>query len=216
MSAAGQGEASGFDVIVIVASLGGLEAVSTVLAGLPATFAVPVLVSQHGKLRTRPDVLPQLLQRAALLPVRAGQHDMTLDPGTVTVMPRGCITTLGADYRLSVAPSDHVTHGDALLASAAKFAGPRAIGVVLTGMLHDGAQGVRAIKRRGGRVLVEDPATARAPSMPSHAIATGCVDFVLPARRIAAALIALTMAPGAADLLTVPTPAWATLHPHAS
>jgi two-component system, chemotaxis family, protein-glutamate methylesterase/glutaminase len=86
------------------------------------------------------------------------------------------------------------------------------IGVVLTGMLKDGTKGVRAVKRHGGRVLAQDPATARASGMPSSAIATGCVDFVLPMHRIAPALVALTMAPGAAELLTVPTPPWASLH----
>lgn len=215
MSATGRTEASSFEVIVMVASLGGLQSVSAVLGGLPRTFAVPVLVSQHGKQRTRPDVLPALLQRETPLPVQIGRHGLAIEPGTITVVPRGCATTLDAGYRLNVTASDHIGQGDALLASAAEVAGPRAIGVVLTGTLHDGSEGVRAIKRRGGRVLVEDPATARAAGMPSNAIATGCVDFVLPARRIAAALVALTMAPGGAELLAVPTPAWASLHPNA-
>jgi hypothetical protein len=61
---------------------------------------------------------------------------------------------------------------------------------VLSGMLRDGTEGIRAVKRHGGRVLAQDPATARAAGMPSSALATGCVDFVLPPRRIAAALIA--------------------------
>jgi two-component system chemotaxis response regulator CheB len=85
------------------------------------------------------------------------------------------------------------------------------IAVVLTGMLDDGARGVRAVKRHGGRVLVEDPQTARASSMPAHAIATGCVDFTLPNHRIAAALLTLAVAPGGAELFAVPTPAWASL-----
>jgi two-component system, chemotaxis family, protein-glutamate methylesterase/glutaminase len=67
-------------------------------------------------------------------------------------------------------------------------------------------------ERGGGRVLIEDPRTARASSMPAHALATGCVDFALPRHRLAAAIIALALAPGGADLFTVPTPAWATLH----
>jgi hypothetical protein len=67
---------------------------------------------------------------------------------------------------------------------------------VLTGLLRDGAQRIRAIKRRGGRVLVQDPTAARAAGMPSAIIATGCVDFVLPLDRIAPALVALTIAPG--------------------
>jgi two-component system, chemotaxis family, protein-glutamate methylesterase/glutaminase len=60
-------------------------------------------------------------------------------------------------------------------------------------MLYDGAAGAKAVKRRGGIVLAQDPATARAPSMPSSAIATGCVDHVLAPEQIAPALIALTM-----------------------
>jgi two-component system chemotaxis response regulator CheB len=82
--------------------------------------------------------------------------------------------------------------GDSLLASVAEAAGHAAVAVVLTGMLTDGALGVQAIKRRGGRILAEDPRTARASSMPAHAIATGCVDSTLPNDRLAAALIALT------------------------
>jgi two-component system chemotaxis response regulator CheB len=117
--------------------------------------------------------------------------------------------------RITLTPADspeHLRGGDTLLTSLATAAGPRAIAVVLTGMLRDGALGVRAVKRHGGRVLVQDPATARAASMPASAIATGCVDFVLPLERISTALTALAMAPGGADLFTVPIAPWAKLH----
>jgi two-component system chemotaxis response regulator CheB len=215
VSATGRSTDCGFDLIVMVASLGGLSSVSTLLAALPDTFPVPVLLAQHGKASSRPDALPYLLQRRTTLPVRAGEHGMTPARG-VTVMARGCTTTIGADSRLAVIRTGLIAQGDALLISAAELAAPRVIGVVLTGMLYDGTEGIRAVKRRGGRVLVEDPATARASGMPSSAIATGCVDFILPAHRIAVALIALTMAPGAAALLAIPPPAWARLHPQPS
>jgi two-component system chemotaxis response regulator CheB len=90
-----------------------------------------------------------------------------------------------------------------LFASVAVTYGERAIGVVLTGMGCDGAAGVRVIKGHGGRVLVQEPATARAAAMPRAVVATGCVDFVLPLSVIAPALMALVMVPGAADLLRV-------------
>ena len=77
------------------------------------------------------------------------------------------------------------------------------------GMLHDGAEGVRAVKRYGGRVIAQDPATACAPGMPAAAIATGCTDFVLSPERIPYALITLAMAPGGAELFSVPLPHWA-------
>ncbi len=100
---------------------------------------------------------------------------------------------------------------DPLCASVAAAFGPRTIGVVLSSALDDGAAGAQAIKRVGGRVLVQDPATAAATGMPTAAIATGCVDFVLAPEEIGAALVALVMAPGAAQLFRVPVPSWALL-----
>jgi two-component system chemotaxis response regulator CheB len=82
---------------------------------------------------------------------------------------------------------------------------------VLTGRLDDAASGVRALKRHGGRSVVQDPGTAQAPDMPLAALATGCVDLVMPLAHIAPTLVALTMAPGAADLFRVPPPPWANL-----
>jgi CheB methylesterase len=78
-------------------------------------------------------------------------------------------------------------------------------------VLDDTAAGVRDLKRHGGRTIVEDPATALAAGMPSAALATGCVDMVMPLARIPHALIALTTAPGAADLSRVPPAPWANL-----
>jgi two-component system chemotaxis response regulator CheB len=89
--------------------------------------------------------------------------------------------------------------------------GSAMIGVVLTAVLRDGTKGFKPSNARC-RVLAQDSATARAHSMPSRAIATGCVDFVLPLHRIAVALAVPTMTPGAAELFTVPTPSWASLY----
>jgi two-component system, chemotaxis family, protein-glutamate methylesterase/glutaminase len=68
---------------------------------------------------------------------------------------------------------------------------------------------VRAVERHGGRVIVQDPTTARAPGMPSSAIATGRADFVLAPERIPCALITPAMAAGGAELFSVPLPHWA-------
>jgi two-component system chemotaxis response regulator CheB len=201
-----------FELIAVVASLGGLAATSELLAGLPAHFPVPVLLVQHGRPDQVPGRLAGLLERRTALPVRTARPGMTARMPGVTVIPAGHDATLGSDGRLCLAGRQPcLSPGDALLASVAEAAGAAAIAVIMTGRLHDGTQGARAVKRRGGRVLAQDPGTARAGDMPRSAIATGCVDFILPPGRIAPALTALTMAPGGAELLAVAIPPWAQL-----
>jgi two-component system chemotaxis response regulator CheB len=169
-----------------------------------------VLLLLHGRhIPAQPQILAPLLQRATTLPVRTASAGMSLADLGVTVLPYGSTATLDRNLQLQPVPASRTGGGDALLAAAAGARGAAVIGVILTGLLRDGAHGVRAVKRGGGRVLAEDPRTARAASMPAAAIASGCVDFVLPVHRIATALVALAMAPGGADLFAVPTPAWA-------
>lgn len=196
----------------MVASLGGLEAVRVVLEALPAAFPAAVVVVQHGRCADDPARLTRLLSRVTPLPVRTARTGLAPAGPGVTVVPPGTEAVVDGRRLLRVGVGNPVRAGDTLLTSLAGAFGRAAIGVVLTGMLHDGSEGVRAVKRAGGRVLVQDPTTARAAGMPSSAIATGCVDFVLPVHRLAAALVTMVMAPGGAELLAVPTPAWARLH----
>jgi two-component system chemotaxis response regulator CheB len=193
---------------VVLASLGGLPAISALVAGLPCDFPVPLLVLQHAPRRADPHRLTWLLGKHTPLAVRTATPGMPAFTTGVTVIPGG--------YHATITPAGNVRldeagrgGGDTLLASAATAAAGAVIAVVLSGMLHDGADGVRAVKRHGGRVIAQDPATARAPGMPSAAIATGCADFVMPPERIPYALITLAMAPGGAELFSVPLPHWA-------
>ena len=202
---------TGFDAVVLVASLGGVKALTTVLAELPASFPAPVLVVQHARAGSGGSLARVLGARCAL-PVHEVAHGAALPGSGVLVVPPDTSTRLTAGRTFTVEPESGLHPGDVVLGSVAQVLGARTVGVVLTGRLDDGAGGVRAVKRRGGRVLVQDPATAEARDMPSHALATGCVDFALPLERLPAALISLTMAPGGADLFTVPTPPWARLH----
>jgi two-component system chemotaxis response regulator CheB len=204
-----QQESRQFKVVVVVASMGGLEPILTLVKSLPSAFSVPVLMINHHKGSERLSGLMRLLQRRCELDVVPAIDGMVLRPGTVTVVPGGSTATVDCQIRLTLVDGACSQPGDATLASAAAAFGPAAIAVVLSGMLRDGTAGVRAIKRAGGRVLVQDPATAHASWMPSSAIATGCIDHVLPPQRIAPALVALTMAPGGADLLAVARPHWA-------
>jgi two-component system chemotaxis response regulator CheB len=201
-----------FEHVVIVGSHGSLSVLSALVSGLPAAFPVPLLVALHGLRSAEPGRLAWLLGKRTGLPARTAQPGMDASQPGVLVVPGGFTATIDPGCG-RVLLADGALGGDALMTSAASAAAPRAvIAVVLSGMLRDGSDGVRAVKRHGGRVLAQDPSTARAPGMPSAAITTGCVDFVLSPARLAAALVALVMAPGGADLLSVPVPPWARLH----
>ncbi|WP_433303874.1 chemotaxis protein CheB [Actinoplanes sp. CA-030573] len=199
-----------FDVVVIAASYGGPAAVGEVCAALPADFPATVLVVQH-RPPTIDTFLATALGRRAALPVTLARGGQRVGDSGILVVPARHSGTIGVDGLLDLVPSASHRLADPLMASVAQRHGPRALGVVLTGRLDDGAAGVRALKRAGGRSVVQEPATAVAGDMPSAALATGCVDLVMPLDRIAATLVALTMAPGAADLFRVPPSPWATV-----
>lgn len=193
-----------FDVVAMAASLGGLDALTQVLGALPPNFPAPILVVQHLSARY-PSHLVELLARRCALPVVWAGPAQLLRPGAVYVAPPDHHLHVGRSSMawLSQRPPIQFVRpsADVLFESVAVAYRERAIAVVLTGTRSDGACGVRAIKRAGGRVLTQDAATSAAFSMPQAAITTGCVDFVLPLPTIAPALVALTMVPGAERLL---------------
>jgi two-component system chemotaxis response regulator CheB len=201
-----------FDAVALAASLGGAEALREVLAGLPAWFPAPVLVVQH-RLPAAEQLTVDLLRRRIPLAVELARAGDRPRPGVVHVAPADRQLTLAPDGAFRCGPSAGRPGcaADPLFASVAARAGPRALGVILSGTGADGAAGVVALKRAGGRVLVQDRASARCFAMPAAAIATGCVDLVLPVGRLAAALLSLVLWPGAADLLRVPLSPWAAL-----
>jgi two-component system chemotaxis response regulator CheB len=199
-----------FGRVVVVASLGGMQAVTAVVARLPASYSIPIAVVQHRSRIPRRDLLAPVLACRTTLPTRVAESGCPADQLGITVVPAHTTATIDDAGRWVLGESTgDVGPGDALLISSARTT--PTVAVILTGSLSDGAEGCRAVKRGGGRVLAQDPATARASSMPANAIATGCADFVLPPDRLASALLALTTAPGAAELLAVPLPPWARL-----
>lgn len=197
-------------MVVVAASFGGPAAVGTVCAALPADFPATVLVVQH-RTPAIDQSLTAALGRRAALPVALADDGRHVDAPGIVVLPARHTGTIDAEARLRLQPGADHRVADPLMISVAQRYGRRALGVVLTGRLDDGAAGVRAVKQAGGRAVVQNPVTAAAPDMPSAALATGCVDLVMPLDRIAPTLIALTMAPGAADLFRVPLSPWATI-----
>jgi two-component system, chemotaxis family, protein-glutamate methylesterase/glutaminase len=196
-----------FDIVAIAASLGGMEATGRLLSAIPRDFPAIITVVQHLGAGSA-GVLPRILARSSNLPVTNAEADETLLAGRVYVAPPDHHFFITRTGRASVLRSPRIKFtrpaADPLLVSAALCHGPRTLGVVLTGASSDGAAGAQAIKWAGGMVLAQDQASSRAFAMPRAAIATGCVDMVLPIDVMGQALVALVMARGAAEFLRVP------------
>jgi two-component system chemotaxis response regulator CheB len=178
----------------LVASAGGLTALSRILSVLPGDFPAPLLVVQHLDPHHRSWLAEVLDSRVGLL-VTQGHGGEHLCGGRVYVAPpdrhlvvrRGGILGLSNSARIQYArPS-----ADVLFASLARVWKERAIAVVLTGKGRDGAEGVLAVKRNGGMVIVQDESTAEFFGMPGAALLTGVADRVLPLEAIAPELVAL-------------------------
>lgn len=183
-----------FEVIGIAASAGGLAALSHVLRALPSDFGAAVMVVQHLDPRHR-SLMPQIISRRTALSVHQALEGMIVEPGNVYLAPPDRHLLVNGDGTVSLTQTELVNFvrpsADLLFESMAAAYGERSIALVLSGTGHDGAMGVTAIKKRGGTVIVQDELSSEFFGMPSSAIKTGTVDFVLALDEIAPALMTL-------------------------
>jgi two-component system chemotaxis response regulator CheB len=186
-----------FDVVAIAASAGGVTALTTFLDYLPAELGATIVIVQHVDPRHR-SMMPQVIGRHCRLPVAHAESGTVVAPDHVYLAPpdhhmlinrRGEVTLTDTELVNFVRPS-----ADLLFESVAAAFGERALAVVLTGTGHDGARGVLAIKQRGGTVVAQDEDSSAFFGMPSAAIKTGAVDFILPLDDIAAKVVELVSA----------------------
>ena len=187
--------ASDFDpgsLVVVGASAGGVATLLELVESLPAGLAAPICVVQH--VGANPSLLPELLSHRGRLPALHPCDCQPLEAGTIYVAPPDRhLLVEGRVLRLSSGPREHHTRPaiNPLFRSAAAHWGDRVIGVVLTGYLDDGTEGLQAIKAAGGIAVVEDPAGAYEPSMPLSAMLNVQVDHCLPVGEIGALLVRL-------------------------
>jgi two-component system chemotaxis response regulator CheB len=186
--------AAQFDIVAIAASAGGIKALAQLLPQLPADFAAAIIIILHLDPRTA-SLLPQVLNPMTALTVKDAQTGEAMQAGTIYTAPPDHHLLVERDRTLCLTHSAKVNFSrpaaDCTLASVAERFGPRAIAVILTGYGHDGAVGIEAIKHHGGRVIVQDPATADVDSMPQSALDTHQVDWVLPLETIPSTLVNL-------------------------
>jgi two-component system chemotaxis response regulator CheB len=179
-----------FEIVALAASAGGLNALTHVLSALPADFPAGLVVVQHLDRRHR-SLMAEILSRRTRIQVAEASEGHFVRPGTAYIAPSDRHLLVNADRSFSLTQTELVhfvrPSADLLFESTAASFRDRAIAVVLSGSGQDGAMGVRAIKKMGGTVIVQD-ANAQFRGMPDAALATGLVDFVLPLDDIALAL----------------------------
>jgi two-component system chemotaxis response regulator CheB len=185
-----------YEIIVIGTSWGGLAALRELIGELTPGFGLPLAIVQHRHKRSG-QLLPSLLQDSVQLPVCEAEDKAPIEPGNVYVAP--------ADYHLliedghfALSTDEPVRYSrpsiDVTFVSAADSYGGHTVGVVLTGANADGARGLKRIHDRGGLALVQLPASAESPMMPTAALQAVPQARALSIREIAATLASLGVA----------------------
>jgi two-component system, chemotaxis family, protein-glutamate methylesterase/glutaminase len=170
----------GYDIAVVGTSWGGLAVLRQLVAGMPTTFGMALVLVQH-RHKDSDHLLRVLLQERTELRVCEVEDKMPIEHGGVYVAP--------PDYHTLVEPGHFSLSTDApvrysrpsidvTFSSAADSYGHRTVGIVLTGANADGSAGLRRISDRGGMALVQDPTTAESPTMPAAAL------FAVPRARV--------------------------------
>ncbi|MBC6605547.1 chemotaxis protein CheB [Hymenobacter sp. BT188] len=189
---------SPFHLIVIGASAGGMPALCRLVEQLPDPLSAAVLIVQHFAPDSSGWHLVERLSRHTSLNCRLPNDGDPIEPSTVYLAPPDR-HLLVKDGHLLVTKGPRENHyrpaADALFRSAAAHYGTAVIGVVLTGMLHDGTAGLEMIKRAGGLAVVQDPNEAEFPSMPESALSNVPIDYVLPISRMGDLLTRLVQIP---------------------
>src|SRR5438552_17460142 len=178
--------ADSFPVVGLGASAGGLDAFRRLLAALPPGTGMAFILIQHLD-PTHASMMVDLLAGHTPMKVQQAADGMPPEREHVYLIPPGAYLSIrGGALRLSEPRERHGARlpFDFFLRSLAKEFGERAICVILSGTGSDGSLGLKAVKEKGGLVIVQDPDEAEYDGMPRSAIMTGAVDLVLPVAKI--------------------------------
>jgi len=184
------------DVIVIGGSAGSHSALRQIMSDLPADLPASIFVATHVPTGSS-GYLADVLASAGPLPVSRAVDGQPVERGRVyTAVPDRHLLLVDGIMRLGDGPRENMTRPaiDPLFRSAALAYGPRAVGVILSGLLNDGASGLSAIKQCGGTAVVQHPLDAHADQMPVAALEATTVDQVVPADQIGRVLTQIVAA----------------------
>lgn len=183
-------------VVGIGASAGGLESLEHFFDHLPSGSGLAFVVIQH----LSPDfksMMDELLARHTQLTIHGAEEGMAVEAGCIYLLPpkKEMIISGGLLHMADKDPKQLTLPIDCFFRSLANDCGSKAVGIILSGTGTDGSRGVREIHDSGGLVMCEDPDTAKFDGMPIAAQQTGVVDYILPAEKLAAAVVDATRSP---------------------
>jgi two-component system chemotaxis response regulator CheB len=183
---------SEINAVGIVCSTGGPNALRTILGSLPSDLPAGVVIVQHIAEGFDKELECWLREKSAVR-IKQPAHKDLIEPGTAYICPAGRHTIIGEKRSFLLEDSAPVNcyrpSGDKMLASMSQVYGSRAMGVILTGMGSDGAEGLRLIKNAGGLTIAQDEATSLIFGMPRAAIEMGAVDCIAPIERISEEIV---------------------------
>jgi two-component system chemotaxis response regulator CheB len=186
-------------VVAVGASTGGTQALQSLLTALPSNAPGMIIVQHMPEHFTRS--FADRLNSLCAVQVKEAEHGDTVSPGRVLIAPGNFHMSLersGAVYQVRIESgqliSRHRPSVDVLFRSTAKYAGRNAVGVILTGMGNDGAEGMAEMRAAGAATIAQDEATCVVFGMPKEAIAKGAVEHVLPLGEIPAKILNLAAA----------------------
>lgn len=177
--------------VVVASSTGGVDGLRQVFRPLDPGLAVPIIVVQHSASETV-DGLCELLAAACAWPVAEAEERQLARPGVIYLASPGYHLLVEQGGRFALSTDERVCYvrpsANVLFESAADVWGKALIAVVLSGANDDGAAGLKAVRRRGGIAVIQNPATAVASEMPAQALAIAGADYVCELEAIGALL----------------------------
>lgn len=194
------------DIIVIGGSAGAVDALMRFARALPPRLPASLFVVVHFP-EEHDTALPQILSRSGPLPAQLAEDGVPYEPGRIYVARPGMhLMVEGGRMKVHRGPRENRARPsiDVLFRSAAVNHGPRTIGVILSGTLDDGCAGLEAVKRAGGKAIVQDPGDALFPHLPLNAMKAVETDHRLPIPELAENLESLVKEEVLASVPTLP------------
>ena len=170
-----------YEVIVMGASAGGLNAISSLLEVLPDNYQLPIIIVQH-RARDKKDLLEEVLQNKCRITIKQADEKEKIEKGIVYIAPPDYHLLIENDLTFSLSADEYIQFSrpsiDVLFESAAAVYKDKLIGIILTGANSDGANGVIAIKANNGLTIAQNAEEAFSPVMPTAAVKTNAVTHI--------------------------------------